>query len=264
MSSTQTPLPCFLEARAITRRFGGITAVDDVSLTLFEGEIFGLIGPNGAGKTTLFNIFSGLVPPSAGEFCYLGKAISGLPAWRIARQGIARTFQNIRLFDDLSVLQNVEIGRHRHLHAPLLAGLLGLKKARADALAVREKGMYFLEVLGLADKANLLAKDLSYGDKRRVEIARALALEPRLLLLDEPTAGMNRSEKNKMAALVHRLRSDFGLTVFIIEHHVPLMMDLCDRIAVLNFGRLIALDVPEVVRCHPAVIEAYLGLESDA
>lgn len=243
----------------ITRRFSGLVAIDDVSLTVHSGEIFGLIGPNGAGKTTLFNIITGLITPSEGQVFYGSRAITRLPPHRIASQGIARTFQNLRLFGNLSMGENVAVGRHVHSQAGIVGEILGSQLARREAHQTRIRAGELLDLVGLGGKADQIAGDLSYGDQRRLELARALALQPQLLLLDEPAAGMNPKEKAGLSDLIRRIRRRFDLTIVLIEHHVPLVMGLCDRIAVLNFGQLIALDAPATLRHDPAVIAAYLG-----
>ena len=246
----------------VTCRFGGVLAVDAVSLRVARGELFGLIGPNGAGKTTLFNIVTGLTAPSSGTIRYRGEDITALPPHRIAERGIARTFQNVRLFGDLSALGNVMIARHVRTRSGLVSGVLGLASARREERATRERAAALLASVGLGDRPDERARNFSYGDQRRLEIARALALEPELLLLDEPAAGMNTSEKRALSELIRGVQARLGLTILLIEHHVPLVMDLCDRIAVLNFGELIALGPPADVRTSPAVIEAYLGDEA--
>ncbi len=259
---TAPPAAPTLEVRGLTRRFGGLVAVDDVSFAVQEGEIFGLIGPNGAGKTTLFNLVTGLTPPSAGALLHRGDDITGSPPHVVAQRGIARTFQNIRLFTNLSALGNVMIGRHIHTRSGLLPGVLGFPSSRAEEEAVRERALELLDLVGLRDRAQVRAGSFPYGDQRRLEIARALALEPRVLLLDEPAAGLNTNEKAGLSRFVRELRDRFDLTVLLIEHHVPLVMGLCDRIAVLEFGRLIAVGDPAAVRSDPAVVEAYLGEET--
>ena len=253
--------PDLLEIRAMTRRFGGLVAVHGVSFGVRRGEIFGLIGPNGAGKTTLFNLITGLTPPSEGTLFYHGENITGMRPHRIAAKGIARTFQNIRLFGDLSALQNVMIAQHVHTRSGVLAGVFGLATAAREERAIRARALELLELVGLADKAAGKARNFAYGDQRRLEIARALALKPDLLLLDEPAAGMNPNEKQGLSGFIRQVRDQFDLTVLLIEHSVPLVMGLCDRIAVLDFGQLIALGDPAKVRSDPAVIEAYLGEE---
>jgi branched-chain amino acid transport system ATP-binding protein len=250
-----------LEVCQITRRFSGLVAVDAVSFAVARGEIFGLIGPNGAGKTTLFNVITGLIPPSSGQLKYEQGSITRLKPHQIAAKGVARTFQNLRLFKNLSVLENVAIARHIHQKTGLVQGILGHAAALKEERQTKLRAMELLELVGLADKAQQTARNLAYGDQRRLELARALALEPRLLLLDEPAAGMNLNEKAALSQLIREIRQRFGLTVILIEHHVPLMMGLCDRIAVLNFGQLIALGTPETIRQDPAVIAAYLGTE---
>ena len=248
-----------LEVKELTRRFGGLVAVNNVSFTVNQNDIFGLIGPNGAGKTTLFNLITALIPPSSGELRYQGAVISQLHPYEIAGLGIARTFQNIRLFGELSALENVIIARHLHNKSSMITGLLGLPPAPSEESKSRQKALELLELVGLSDGADEKAKNFAYGDQRRLEIARALALEPKILLLDEPAAGMNPSEKQQLSDFIRNLRDRFNLTIILIEHHVPLVMGLCDRIAVLDFGQLIALGEPSVVRNDPAVIEAYLG-----
>jgi branched-chain amino acid transport system ATP-binding protein len=268
-----------LESQSLTRRFGGLVAVNDVSFAVHEHEIFGLIGPNGAGKTTLFNLITGLIAPSDGKLVYKGTEIYQKKLYRnaslgiartkifqrkpheIASLGIARTFQNIRLFGELSALENVVIGRHLHTNSGIFTGVFGIPPAPEEEIQSKQKALELLELVGLHERAHESAKNFPYGDQRRLEIARALALEPEILLLDEPAAGMNPNEKQQLSDFIRQIRDTFNLTIIIIEHHVPLVMGLCSRIAVLNFGQLIALDKPETVRNNPAVIEAYLGNE---
>ncbi|WP_341528772.1 ABC transporter ATP-binding protein [Nostoc sp. UHCC 0302] len=250
-----------LEAKGLTRRFGGLVAVNNVSFSVNKHEIFGLIGPNGAGKTTLFNLITAFIPPSSGELLYQGAEISRLRPHKIAALGISRTFQNIRLFGELSALENVIIARHLHTKSSVITGVLGLPPAPSEESKSKQKALDLLDMIGLSDRATEKAKNFPYGDQRRLEIARALALEPQILLLDEPAAGMNPNEKQLLSTFIRSLRDRFNLTIILIEHHVPLVMGLCDRIAVLDFGQLIALGEPAVVRNNPAVIEAYLGNE---
>ena len=257
-----TPAADVLGVDALTCRFGGVIAVSEVSFGVRPGEVFGLIGPNGAGKTTLFNLVTGLTTPTGGRLRYQGRDITGLPPHRIAALGIARTFQNVRLFGELSALQNVMIARHVRTTSGLVSGVLGLPSARAEERVTRQRAMALLELVGLADRPDEQGRNFSYGDQRRLEIARALALEPQLLLLDEPAAGMNSGEKRGLSELIRDVRARLALTILLIEHHVPLVMDLCDRIAVLNFGQLIALGPPAAVQKNSAVIEAYLGDEA--
>jgi branched-chain amino acid transport system ATP-binding protein len=258
MAESAAPI---LDVQNLTRRFGGLVAVNNVSFQTNHGEIFGLIGPNGAGKTTFFNMLTGLIPPSTGTVIYQGQAIQGFAPHRIAACGIARTFQNLRLFGNLSAIENVAIARHLHQQTSLFAGILGLPKARKSEQETYDRAKDLLDLVGLTGKYRQQARNFSYGDQRRLEIARALALEPNLLLLDEPAAGMNPNEKGTLSDLIRQIREQFNLTVLLIEHHIPLVMGLCDRIAVLDFGELIALGAPEIVKEDPAVIEAYLGDE---
>ncbi|NUN63202.1 ABC transporter ATP-binding protein [Pseudanabaena biceps] len=250
-----------LEIQQMTRRFGGLVAVNGVSFDVQKHEIFGVIGPNGAGKTTLFNTITGLIAPTSGKAFFEGKEISDRRPHQIAKFGIARTFQNIRLFGELSALENVAIARHLRTTTGLWNGILGLPPTASEEKQTYDRAMELLELVGLSDRAEVKSKNFSYGDQRRLEIARALALQPKLLLLDEPAAGMNPSEKGQLSDFIRSLRDRFDLTILLIEHHVPLVMGLCDRIAVLDFGQLIALGKPEIVKGDRAVIEAYLGDE---
>ncbi len=254
-------MTALLEAERLCRNYGGLKAVNDVSFQVLEGEIFGLIGPNGAGKTTLFNLMTGLTPVSGGTLRYRGELLTGLSPHRIAEKGFGRTFQNIRLFKGLSALENVKVSQHVTTKCGLLSAVFCSPASWAEEKEVDEKAWELLKLVGLAGRATELAENFSYGDQRRLEIARALALKPQVLLLDEPAAGMNAAEKHALTEFIRGIRDQFRLTVLLIEHHVPLVMNLCDRIAVLNFGELIAVGKPADVQNNRAVIEAYLGAE---
>ncbi len=247
-----------LSVEGLARAFGGVHAVDGASFEVRPGEVHGLIGPNGAGKTTVINMVSGLLAPTGGAIRLDGRAIQGLRPHRIAALGVARTFQNIRLFSDLSARDNVLVGQHLARRASLAARLLVLPAARAEERQAKERASALLERIGLAERAHERARNLSYGEQRRVEIARALASDPRLLLLDEPTAGMNPVEVEAVAALIRQVAGD-GRSVLLIEHNVRLVMEVCDRITVLNFGKVIAEGPPAAVATDPAVVTAYLG-----
>ena len=247
-----------LEAHAVAKHFGGVKALRDVSLTIRRGEIYGLIGPNGAGKTTFFNCMTGLYIPDGGGFTFDGAPLRADAPHQAAERGIARTFQNIRLFGNMTALENVMVGRHVRTHAGVLGAVLHSKATRDEEAAIRQKAIDLLHYVRIEARAEDLAKNLSYGDQRRLEIARALATEPKLLCLDEPAAGMNGTETAELRDLIEGIRSD-GTTILLIEHDVKLVMGLCDRVAVLDYGALVIEDVPAVVQKDQRVIEAYLG-----
>jgi branched-chain amino acid transport system ATP-binding protein len=248
-----------LHCEQLTMRFGGLTAVDGFALSIRPGELTGLIGPNGAGKTTVFNMITGVYQPTSGAIRFGNQSIVGIRPHRITASGIARTFQNIRLFSDLTVLDNVRLGCHFSVRYGLFDSLFRTKNFRQTEVAIANKSRRLLELLDLADCENHLARSLPYGEQRRLEIARALATEPKLLLLDEPAAGMNPAEKEQLAELIARIRDEFRLAILLIEHDMPFVMRLCERLTVLDYGKVICRGAPAVVRKNPDVIRAYLG-----
>ncbi|MGE5752358.1 MAG: ABC transporter ATP-binding protein [Deltaproteobacteria bacterium] len=246
----------------VSKRFGGLAAVSGVSFTVREREVLGLIGPNGAGKTTLFNLITSAFPPSGGSIRFRGESIEDLKPHAIARRGISRTFQNIRLFAQMTARENIMVGRHARSRAGIWRSVLRTRGQRSEEARIREKTDELLDLMGLTGNEELPAGKLPYGHQRRLEIARALAAEPSLLLLDEPAAGMNEKETREIRQLIRTIRG-LGVTVLLIEHDMSLVMEVCDRLVVLNFGQKIAEGTPEAVRGNPDVVEAYLGREED-
>lgn len=248
-----------LEIRGLTKHFGGIRAVDGVDLLLGEGDLVGLIGPNGSGKTTVFNLVTGIYRPDAGSIALEGESLVGIPPYQINRLGIARTFQNIRLFRKLTVMDNVRIAHHSHLEYGPMAALCRTRRYYTGENEIHDKVENFLSIFSLQNRKNDLAGSLSYGDQRKLEIARALASEPRVLLLDEPAAGMNPYEVRKLMEFILLIRERFRLSILLIEHQMRLVMGICERLAVMDFGQVIARGVPDEIRENRKVIKAYLG-----
>jgi branched-chain amino acid transport system ATP-binding protein len=258
LSAAGAPV-ALLEVRGLSKSFRGLHALSDYDLRLPGGTIHGVIGPNGAGKTTLFHVLSGFLRPSAGSIRFDGRDITGSSAYRVARLGMARTFQNIRLFGDLPVIDNVKVGLQGRVRRSLVGALLSSTAFRNQERDLTARAVELLERFGLAQHRDRLARHLPYGDQRRLEIARAVATAPRILLLDEPNAGMNPVETRELLGLIRRIRDEQAITIILVAHDIPLVMNLCDRIQVLNYGRVIADGDPSAVRSDPDVIAAYLG-----
>ncbi|MDF0518753.1 ABC transporter ATP-binding protein [Bradyrhizobium yuanmingense] len=255
-------MTALLHVENLSKRFGGLQAIADVSLTVAPGEICSVIGPNGAGKTTLFNVISGVLRPSGGLIVFDGVDVSTISPWRFAAAGIGRTFQNLALFKHGTVVENILTGRHTHLRSNVLDAVIFFGRTRSEEIAARQRVEHIIEFLEIEHVRDAVVGTLSYGQQKRVELARALASEPKILLLDEMVSGMNQEETEDIARFVLDIRDELGITVLMIEHEMRIVMDISDRVHVLNFGRKIAEGTPDAIRHHPAVAEAYLGGKS--